>query len=341
MFSDDNHPIPHPVTLSLSQWIGNIALMEQWRFHFFGDGSLNFLGPAWSLCYEEQFYAVCGLIIFLMPRWFFQGVASVTLLVLGLTFIHVIIKFPTSGFFFDGRWLLFAAGILVYYRVNYASQRYQHLIDIFLGITIVLSILLYVKSPARNQDLAIEFVVASSFALTISLIHKWDDRIAVSKLLRPIKFCGVMCYSLYLVHWPVTKLLSHTLFFAGIRGPWPTLAVTIPLSLGVSILAARLFHKLVEKRFLNPKNADIGNQINVTVRAAGILASSKNGVIQHNTIQGQRPARIASLVRGEGKLFSMIRPPRQLRPRAVRLTHSQTTIRSTKDRKLSAFRSWS
>jgi peptidoglycan/LPS O-acetylase OafA/YrhL len=341
MFSDANHPIPHPATLSLSQWTGNIALMEQWRFHLFGDGSLNFLGPAWSLCYEEQFYAVCGLIIFLMPRRFFQGAACVTLLVVSLTFIHVFIKFPTSGFFFDGRWLLFAAGILAYYRLNYACQRYQRLIDIFLCISIVLSILLYVKSPAKNQGFAIELIVASSFALTISLIHKWDERIAASKLLRPITFCGVMCYSLYLVHWPITKLMSHAFFFAGIRGPWPNLAVTIPLSLAVSILSARLFHMLVEKRFLNPKNAAIGNQINVTVAAAGILASSKNGVIQQNTVQGQRPARFVSLVHRAERLFSIIRRPRQVVSLAVRLTHSRTTTRSNKDGKLSEFCSWS
>jgi peptidoglycan/LPS O-acetylase OafA/YrhL len=339
MFSDGNHPIPHPATLSLSQWIGNIGLMEQWRFHLFGDSSLTFLGHVWSLCYEEQFYAVCGLLIFLMPRWFFQGAACVTLLVVSLTFIHIFTKFPTSGFFFDGRWLLFAAGILAYYRLNYACQRYQRLIDIFLGISIVLSILLYGKSPARYQGFAIELIVASSFTLAISLIHRWDDRIAASKLVRPITFCGVMCYSLYLVHWPITKLISHALFLAGIRGPWSTLAVTIPLSLGVSILSARLFHMLVEKRFLNPKNAALGNQINVTAVAAGILVSSNNSLIQHNAIERQRPTRFASLVHQAERLFSIIRRPRQVVSLTVRLTHSRTTTRSDKDSKLSEF--WS
>jgi peptidoglycan/LPS O-acetylase OafA/YrhL len=60
-----------------------------------------------------------------------------------------------------------------------------------------------------------------------------------------------MCYSLYLTHWPVVKLVSHLLYLAGVRGLWPTLALTTPVCIAVSVAVAWAFHLLVERRFLN------------------------------------------------------------------------------------------
>ena len=60
-----------------------------------------------------------------------------------------------------------------------------------------------------------------------------------------------MCYSLYLIHWPVTKAVSHTLFLVGVDSSVETALVTIPLCIAVSVLAAWPFHVLVERRFLN------------------------------------------------------------------------------------------
>lgn len=250
LFTDTNHPIPNPASLSLSQWVGNITLTEQWRYHVLGSSnSRQFLGHAWSLCYEEQFYAVCGLIIFIMPRRFFQGAIAVSLLVLGLTLVHMKVKFETTGFFFDGRWLLFALGILVYYQVNYAARIYARAIDAFLFVWAGVSCALYLGSP---------LMVASLFALAIALLNRWDAQIIGSKLLRPLSFCGVMCYSLYLVHWPVTKLISHLFYLGGIRGPWSTILVTIPVSGAMSILVAWVFHHTVERRFLNTSPTSAG-----------------------------------------------------------------------------------
>jgi len=49
------------------------------------------------------------------------GVPLLTALVTVLRFLHVV---PSPvGFFFDGNWLLFAVGVLVYYGLNYAGSR--------------------------------------------------------------------------------------------------------------------------------------------------------------------------------------------------------------------------
>ena len=61
---------------------------------------LGLLTISWTLCYEEQFYLIAGL----LRRWYFPGVALVTLFVFACP-----IRPP--GFFFDGLWLHFAAGV--------------------------------------------------------------------------------------------------------------------------------------------------------------------------------------------------------------------------------------
>jgi len=78
-------------------------------------------------------------------------------------------------------------------------------------------------------------------------------------VLRPVRFCGEMCYSLYLVHWPVTTFVTHGLDALGVKGVWPVLAVTVPVATGLSIALASLFYQHVERRFLNaPATGEAG-----------------------------------------------------------------------------------
>ena len=85
------------------------------------------------------------------------------------------------------------------------------------------------------------------------LFHPWDSRLHALALLQPLRFCGRMCYSLYLVHWPICKSVSHVFFAFGIHDPMTTLIVTIPVAIGVSIFAAWSFHRLIEQRFINAR----------------------------------------------------------------------------------------
>ena len=63
-----------PSTLTLSQWFGNLtsrnlAIPLVWR-----SSERALFGHAWTLCQEEQFYFVAGILLLLMPRKFFAGV---------------------------------------------------------------------------------------------------------------------------------------------------------------------------------------------------------------------------------------------------------------------------
>jgi peptidoglycan/LPS O-acetylase OafA/YrhL len=246
-----------PATFTAWQWLGNGTLTESWLAHFTGERSTFILGQAWSLCYEEQFYALCGLLLLLPPRHFFAGVAAITacmLLVLPLSLGSAAEAW--HGFFFDGRWLLFALGVLVYYKLNYPPTKYDSLL-LLLFLLGPLLFLWCIFTPVEwfssnwPITLSFELTAGSVFGMALLGLHPADERLAGTRLLQPLAFCGKMCYSLYLVHWPIAELLGQALFLLGIRSFWATFLLTVPIVTGVSIAIAWVFHVAVERRFLN------------------------------------------------------------------------------------------
>jgi peptidoglycan/LPS O-acetylase OafA/YrhL len=247
LFADNHHPIADPGALTAWQWVGNLTLTESWRPHLTGEARHFFLGHTWSLCYEEQFYAVVGLLLLVARRRFFLGALLVTALVVvcrhvcwGLRLVPAL-----DGFFLDGSWLMFAAGVLLYYQVNYCGR---------LGWWLATgALLLGVAYEARGYP-AVETppAIAFGFALVASLLHRWDGALSSHVALRAPAFCGGMCYSLYLVHWPVVKAISHAAQLLGLDAPLWTALVTVPACLAASIPLAWLFHRWVEKPFMDP-----------------------------------------------------------------------------------------
>ena len=268
LFSDADHEVPSPTSLGLSQWIGNLALIETWRNAAFGGERKLFLDHAWTLCYEEQFYLVVGLFLLLPRRWFFHLLALTSALVF-LNAVNLNIrpvrmlgidlnawKLHCEGAFFDGRWLEFAAGLLLYYQVNYATRSQAWCIS---GLY-VLGIVWAAWEPARLGEFyanSAQFRLTAFVAgLTLACLHPWDKAIATAAIGRALAWCGRMCYSFYLVHWPVTKATSHLLFSCGLTSPSSTLCITIPVGVLASVLVAWPFHVLVERQFLNTRTSE-------------------------------------------------------------------------------------
>lgn len=257
LFLDTIHPIPSPQDLSAAQWFGNFTLTEIWRTQVTGGSRLFFIEPAWSLCYEEQFYAVCGILLFTARRRFFTGVLLVSLAVAVVAFIHYARREGNAqfvdhldGFFFDGRWLVFATGVLVYYRLVHASRRASHLIDALMVLGLAGA---WIACRIEGSILAKELRVGLIFGIALIFLRRREAIILNSAVLRPITWCGTMCYSVYLVHWPVVKLVSHILYLQGVRGAWPTLLITLPVCAAVAIPLSWLFHVAFERRFLNTR----------------------------------------------------------------------------------------
>jgi peptidoglycan/LPS O-acetylase OafA/YrhL len=233
---------PSPWSLDVTQWIGNITLTETWRYHLFGRERLQFVGQSWTLCYEEQFYFVVGLLLVISRRYFFVLTAVTSVLCVALHAILMRFGIPDDGFFFDGNWLLFAAGILVYYQINYCNRK-----NTYICFSILLASFLISLSIESIQGLS----VGTAYAMLLATTHRWDKEISKQKWLAPLNFCGTMCYSLYLVHQLIVTIIQKKLYYLGLDSAEATLFVTIPVCTVVSLVAGAAYFRYVESRFLN------------------------------------------------------------------------------------------
>lgn len=256
-FFDKATMVTDPRHLSGWQWLGNLTLTESWRSQVIGDATSYLLTPAWTLCYEEQFYACAGLALLLSARTsFFQLAVAVTLLTLvvlgsGLLF-GVDARRALMGFFLDGAWLMFASGILVYYAVARASLQHRR---ILLGVLLI-ALLVTLRRPSilwtgRDNDFTLSCAIAFAFAILLVILHRHDRAIYTARALGPLQWCGVRCYSIYLVHWPIVNIVSKLLSQTGLQTHARTLFVTVPLCTAAALLAGWIFHATVERRFLN------------------------------------------------------------------------------------------
>jgi peptidoglycan/LPS O-acetylase OafA/YrhL len=242
--------LPSPYRGSRS-WLGNILLVESFR----PDGRW-LLPQAWTLVYEEQFYAVCGLLLLIYPHRFFLGAAAVSLVGVATAALYYLFPAtPLGGTFLDGYWLLFAAGVGVYWQSNYGGQKSGAALAGLLLAGCLVGLGLRVSTPALSHEirwLAEGLTVACAFAGILLVLKRWDSRLAGAPLLKPLSWCGAMCYSLYLTHWPVVLAIEWLLRRAGLgNGVGPTLLMTIPSCLTASLITAAGFYWLVERRFLN------------------------------------------------------------------------------------------
>ena len=134
---------------------------------------------------------MAGLIVWAVPRRLFAALGALSVAV--LLFRPVAWRYGltdrVAGFFFDGSWLMFAAGILVYYQLNYRTLRTTVMARLALGAGM---------ASALRQPAAVEYMrlTAFGFALLLSLVRPWDERIAAISILRPLSWCGRMGYSL-------------------------------------------------------------------------------------------------------------------------------------------------
>lgn len=230
------------------QWLGNLTLTETWRYHVLPGQKALLLGHAWTLCFEEQFYIVCGLLIWLAGRRFFLagvGVSfGVAVTVLGSRLSGVEI----DGFFFDGSWYQFWFGMVLYHAVNYGDRTSRVIAAAVFLIAAVLAAWQPQLLLAREKNPEQAFLVASVFACTALVLHRFDREIASAPFLRFFQLCGTMCYSLYLVHLPVVSIIKAVCFWASFK---PTPLASLALCIPPSLLVAWWFHVSVERKFLN------------------------------------------------------------------------------------------
>jgi peptidoglycan/LPS O-acetylase OafA/YrhL len=251
-----------PWWFTASQWFGSLTLTEFWRPHIFGSPKALFLGHAWTLCYEEQFYAVSGVLLVLCPRRLFLGAAGVTAGVVLAIFAAARLNWAIDGFFFDGGWIQFSLGILLYYVLNYGGAIARRVgVSIFVGL--ILGCLSYwpalfgpEATQAQIASSPTSFLVAAVFALVALSIHRFDAAIVGSPKLRWLRSCGLMCYSLYLVHLPLVMLILTGFRAAGFAPKALSPFISLPVCAIPALWLSWQFHVTVERRFMSARAPD-------------------------------------------------------------------------------------
>lgn len=250
LFHDGIFTVPQVHAMSFWQWFGNLTLIESWRHCAFGGEATHLLPNTWTLCYEEQFYVVAGLILLLAAGRLFTAAVVVTVLVVVGKAVSWSLGWNVHGSLLDGGWFLLATGILLYYRVNHATPRQIPWIHALFALGILVSL----RSPSRLLEFYpthdAERLVAFSFALLASLLYPHDAKLHASRWLRPLAIVGAMSYSVYLCHPLIAKGISFAMFRAGLRGNAETLLGVLPLCIALSLAVAFVFHRLVERHFI-------------------------------------------------------------------------------------------
>jgi len=261
--------IAAPGALDLRQWIGNLTLTETWRPLVTGGYGEVYTRVAWSLCYQEQFYVVCVLALWLAPARLDRVLAAVTVAVLAYR-----ISAWDSGSLhllegtFPYYWHVFAVGLIVHWRLsgagsvaapgNWWPRR---------GVELLLAALLAVGLVQNSV-----FEVASAgFGLLLIATHRWDLRAGSLTVLQPFRACGRRSFSIYLTHLPVTTAGNVLLYDLGLTGYWTRVFVLVPAVTAASVAVGWAFHRAVESRFL-------GAPPSLWARAAGSRRPSLAGV---------------------------------------------------------------
>jgi peptidoglycan/LPS O-acetylase OafA/YrhL len=232
-----------PWVLEFPQWVGNITLTETWRPHVWGPGRDVYTGVAWSLCYEEQFYFICFLALWMDSR---RWPATLTAATLGVTGLRAwawwVGRLDGLAGTFPLLWHEFAVGLAVYYRLNRARRG-----DERRAIDVALALLMLIGLATRGRDTAL----AAGFGLVLIGLRGRDEWLSRRAWLAPLNACGKRCYSIYLAHLPVCVVGSLLLLESGMTAFWSRTLVLIPLVSLAAVGVAWVFFAQVERHFLD------------------------------------------------------------------------------------------
>jgi peptidoglycan/LPS O-acetylase OafA/YrhL len=176
--------------------------------YFSGELSTNPLLHTWSLSVEEQFYIIFPLLIFLIRR--FQRKTQYIILVAIAVASFILATFavfaaPTAAFYLvqNRAWELFIGAILALSSVAHAplpKASWRAECIGFVGILLIAgSVLLLSPSVPFPGPGALAACLGAA-----AVIYSGSEDTIVRKVLSspPLRFIGLISYSLYLWHWP-------------------------------------------------------------------------------------------------------------------------------------------
>jgi len=234
------------MNLSLTQWLYLVRHPQTWPFH----NETLFVASFWTLCYEEQFYLVMGLLI-LAAGWVRRRnlLLLLTMAALAWNYTHLRLVY---GFFLD-YWALFAIGALLFYRLcRMRDPRLRRAVDLwFLGFAVGFGLLAYFRpqDTAGSRPMYLEFFIASTFALLLLVTRPFSEAFRNARVGRVLMALGLISYSLYLIQ-EFNLVLIASVAKKILPGSAPVGLSWTVQTMG-HILLASIFWYFCERPFLN------------------------------------------------------------------------------------------
>ena len=196
----------------------------------------------WYVAIDFQLFAVCALLIFLIEKlspasWSYRSTRLITLIIFSALTIASVIFFNRHDIY-DVWFIFFFAtyglGLLTAFLVR--SQSHRVLILIVVAVTIFS---LYYQDFRERLSVALitALILFSSYESNWSQSKLWNN---------PLRKIGEMSYSIFLVHFPVSLVVSGIWAQLYPSDPWMNV-LGMSVSAILSLLLAIPFYKYIEK----------------------------------------------------------------------------------------------
>lgn len=238
-------------------WLANVFLVQT-EFH---QPLLNI--TFWSLCYEVAFYLIVAIFLavaqrYRSPRILCSGIGVATL----FSLLWLLISPGNCPFPVD-RWYQFGIGGLLFFALEVKSSQFLgfseriHKIALsFALISIPVTILFAIYRRTGGEDIGHPSSRAQAafclFCLAfLPLLHRFDDHLGKSSMLRPLFWLGSFSYSLYLIHPSILGFIDFPMRHFGATGD--LYLFTFIAEVTIAILAGRIYFWIVERHFISSR----------------------------------------------------------------------------------------
>jgi len=208
-------PVQWLQNLTLTQWISNVSHPLSAAF----ENQTLFVAGFWSLNYEEQFYLVMAAALALVVRRNLPLLVPVSALsLMGLIWNFSIPGNWICGFFLE-YWVDFALGAFLFLCLSvYSDYRIKLTFALCIVLLGAVSLIRLQSAPSESYGALrsmLDFAFLACVTLTLFLLRPFSNRIAESRLWKPLAALGTISYSLYLIHqfnlFAVSYAASHLL----------------------------------------------------------------------------------------------------------------------------------